>query len=144
VADDTCVVDRQRVEQSNDSFGVSTHTDIASGGSIAPSVAEEVDHDDAVSGGYKRDHLGPQVGRGWKAMKKNDGLAGSATSCGVVVESRAVDVDELTAHVDPQGEKQDGWGLQAWPRRSSSHGKMAGLRPHHKRIASAGAVLTPL
>jgi hypothetical protein len=71
---------------------------IPPGRAVAPSVAEKVNHNNAMSLWNERNHVGPKVRRGWKSVKENDWLAGSATSGGVVIESRSVYVDELTPH----------------------------------------------
>jgi len=98
VPDDGSVVDRELIEEPNNALGVTSHRHIPPRRAITPSVAEEVDHNDTMTLRHERNHIGPEMRRRRKSVKENDRLAGSATSGGVVVESRSVYVDELTPH----------------------------------------------
>ena len=110
VADNARIVDRERVEQAHHSLGVAAHGNIAAGRPIASPVAEQIDDNNAVSLRNERDDLGPEVRRRWKSVKKDDRLAGSATSGSVVVEPRTVYVNELTSHGVRRSEEERGSG----------------------------------
>ena len=105
------VVDRELIEEPNDALGMTSHRHIPTRRSIAPSVAEEVHDHDTVTLRNERNDIGPEVRRRWKSVEENDRLAGSATSGGVVVESRSVYVDELTPH---EGSRREVSGRHRW------------------------------
>jgi hypothetical protein len=92
------VVDRQLIQEPNDAFGMTPNGHIPTRRAVAPSIAEKVHDHDAMTLRNERNYIGPEVRRRWKSVQENDWLAGSATSSGVVVESRSVYVDELTPH----------------------------------------------
>jgi len=98
VPDDGGVVDRELIEEPNDALGMTSNGHIPTGWAVASAVAEKVDHNDTMPLWNERNDVRPKVRRRWKSMEENDRLAGSATSGGVVVESRSVYVDELTPH----------------------------------------------
>jgi len=98
VSDDARVVDRQLIEEPNDTFGVTSNRDVPPRRPVAPSIAKEVHDHDSMTLWNERNYIGPEVRGRWKSVEENDRLAGSATSGGVVVESRSVYVDELTPH----------------------------------------------
>jgi hypothetical protein len=107
MAYDARVVDGQLIEQSNDSLSMTAYRHVAPRGTVAATVAEEIDDHHAVAFGNERNDLGPEMGRGRKSVKEDDRLAGPATSGSVVVQPSAVYVDELTPHEVGRGEERD-------------------------------------
>ena len=67
-------------------------------GTIAAPVAQEIDDDYAMSFGYQRYDVAPNVRRCREAVQEHDGLAPAAVSRRVVVEANAADIHEFTAH----------------------------------------------
>lgn len=61
-------------------------------------MAQEVEHEDAVSLGKPRQDILPQVRRGERAMYQHDRITGTPVTKGVAVQPDPVEVDELTAH----------------------------------------------
>ena len=98
VTDDARALDAQLVEQLDDALGVRAHVDGARERTIAAPVAEQVEHDEAMPGGHERNDVVPQMARGRKSVDEHDRIAGAARSGGVVVEARAGEIEELTAH----------------------------------------------
>jgi len=98
VPDNARVVDRERIEEPNDALGMTSNRHIPTRRPIAPTVPKKVHDHHTVTLRNERNDIGPEVRRRWKSVQENDRLAGSATSGGVVVESRSVYVDELTPH----------------------------------------------
>jgi hypothetical protein len=134
VPDNRRVVDRELIEEPDDPLGVTANRHIPPGRTVAPPVAKQVDHDDTMPLRNERNYIGPKVRRRWKSVKKNDGLAGSTTSGGVVVEARSVYVDELTPHERSRRRYPgDIDGMSALPGRSGSRGKMFLTTSYHKR-----------
>jgi len=98
VPDNARVVDRELIKEPNDAVRMTANGHIPTRRPVAPSVAEEVHDHDSMTLWNERNYIGPEVRGRWKSVEENDRLAGSATSGGVVVESRSVYVDELTPH----------------------------------------------
>ena len=70
-------------------------------------------------------------------MKEHDRLAGSSRSGSVVVEPRAVYIDELTPHEVTCVIVLAPGGTRAWLRRSCSRGKMFQDTRHNKQKSAA-------
>jgi hypothetical protein len=138
VADNARIVDRELVEQPDNPLGMPSHRHIAPSGSVAATVAEEIDDDDAVAFGNEWNDLCPEVRGRRKAVNEDDRLAGPTTSGSVVVQPSAVYVDKLTPHEVKRGEEQDCDHTKASLRRSSARGKMLGAPAHHKRRTVKG------
>jgi hypothetical protein len=98
VPDDARPIDAEGVEELDRAVGVRVHADSTGPGSIAAAVAEQIDNDDPVPRGDERDDLAPEMARGRETVNQNDGLAGAACPCGVVVQARPVEVDKLAPH----------------------------------------------
>ena len=100
VPDDAGVVDSQRIHQLDHAIGVGPNAYGSAERSIAPAVAEHVEHHHAVTGRHERNYIAPQMSGGWETVQKDDRLADATRSRSIVVKSNAADVDELTAHWD--------------------------------------------
>jgi len=98
VSDEACAVDAKLVEEGDSSFGVRADVDRMCQRPIAASEPEEIEDDEPVPAGHQRDDVAPKVTGRRKAVEEDDGHAGAARSCGVVVESRAAQIEKLTAH----------------------------------------------
>jgi hypothetical protein len=62
------VVDRQLIEEPNDTFRVTSNRDVPPRRAVAPSIAKEVHDHDSMPLGNQRDYIGPEVRRRWKSM----------------------------------------------------------------------------
>ena len=61
MTDDARAIDPQLIEDLDDSFGVGLRVDAARSRPVAAAVAEEVEHDEPVSGRNERDDFIPQM-----------------------------------------------------------------------------------
>src|SRR3954471_1402676 len=98
VSNDARIVDPEQVQQLDDSLGVAANTYRSAKRTITSSVTEKIEDHHPVAGRHQRDHIVPQVPRGWKAVNEDDRLARAARARRVVVQPNAVEIDELTAH----------------------------------------------
>jgi hypothetical protein len=98
MTNDACAGDAKGVEQSNDPLCVRMQGEWAASMRIAPSVTEEIDDDEPMTCGHLRNDVTPEMPGGWESVKKDDGFARAACARGVVIQTRAVHVNELTAH----------------------------------------------
>src|SRR5207237_1344471 len=98
VPHETRAFDAQLIHQCNHTLGVRAHIDGAVQRTIAATVSKQVDDDDAMARRHERNDVAPQVSRRRKSVQKYDGIAPAAGAGGVVVESRAGEIEKLTAH----------------------------------------------
>jgi len=98
VANKACAFDPQLIEQRDHSFGMCAHVDSALEWTIASTVAEEIDDDDSMPGAHEGNDVVPEMPRSRESVEKHHGIAAAARSGGVVVESRAAEIEKLTAH----------------------------------------------
>jgi hypothetical protein len=98
MTDDARSPNAKLVEQLDDAIRVRENVDGMSEWPVAPSVAEQVGDDNAMSAGHERNDVVPQMARGGEAVEEEHGLARAAIPRGVVIETRVVKVEELTAH----------------------------------------------
>jgi len=68
VPDNARIVDRERIEEPNDAFGMPSHRDIPTRRSVAPPIAEKVHDHDAMALWNERNDIGPEVRRRWKSV----------------------------------------------------------------------------
>ncbi len=109
----------------NHAVSVALDAYIASQRLVAAAESQKVHDDDAMPVGHQGYDIAPNVRRGRKAVEKNEWLTGSSRTGGVVIQSRAAEVDKLTAH--QSGEWGTGGGewlqecvrLQPWSRERS-------------------------
>ena len=73
----------------DDALGVGANVDGACERTVAATVAEQVDDDDAMPRRHERNDVAPEMARCRKAVQEHDGLTGAAGSGGVVVDARA-------------------------------------------------------
>src|SRR5512132_31165 len=86
------------VEQLDDPSAVGADVDWMRQRTIAASIAEEIDDDQAVSGRHERHNVAPEMARRGEAVQEHDGFAGAACAGRVVIESRPAEIEELTSH----------------------------------------------
>jgi len=98
MAHDGRIVDAQQVEESHHPVGMTTDGQVGPVWPIAPTVPEQVQHDDPMALGHEGDDAGPEVRGGGEAVNKHHRLTGSAGAGGVVVEPDLTDIDKFTAH----------------------------------------------
>ena len=98
MADDTRALDAQLVEQLDDALGVCADVDAVCQRPIASTMSEEIDDDESMTRWYERNDVTPQMSRRREAVQKDDGVPGASRSGGVVVDARAGEVEEFTAH----------------------------------------------
>jgi len=72
-------------------------------------------------------------------MEKDDGLTDASRPRGVIVETRAIEVDELTAHVGA-GEGGAGWGARGRPWAKMSEAR---IRDKRRRMHRGPAMQSP-
>jgi hypothetical protein len=130
VSDDARALDAQLVEELDDPLGVRTNVDAASQRPIASPVSEKIDDDESMARRHERNDVAPQVSRRREAVQKDDGVSGASRSRGVVVNARAGEVEEFTAH----NARCVAWGAGRCPRvigdaREKSNGPSRWRRP---------------
>ena len=111
VTNETCAFDPELIEQRDHSFGMCAHIDGALEWTIASAVTEEIDDDDSMPGGHEGNDVVPEMPRGRESVEKYHGIAAAARAGGVVVESRAGEIEKLTAH----GGTWVAWGREDAP-----------------------------
>ena len=89
VANETCAIDAELVEELDDAFGMGADVDAVCQWPIASTVSEEIDDDESVARRHERNDVTPQMSRCREAVQKDDGIAGASGSGGVVVDARA-------------------------------------------------------
>jgi len=98
VPHDASARDSESVEQSNNSLCVRVQREGQIVRRITSPVPEQVDDDEPMSSGHLRDDVAPQMSRGGESVKKDYRFARAAGAGGVVVQPRAMHINELTAH----------------------------------------------
>ncbi len=131
MTDDARALDAQFVEQGDDAIGVRARVDGARQRTVAAPVAEEVEHDETMSRRHERNDFAPEMAGGRESVDEHDRIARAARAGGVVVETRARQIDELTAHASARlawgGEDASGRFENA-SNRSAERKKNAGRR----------------
>lgn len=98
VSHDARALDAELIEHRDDAFRMGADVDGAIEWAVAASVAEQVSDDEPMARRHERYDVAPQMAGGRKAVQEDDWFAGAPRAGGVVVDARAGEVEEFTAH----------------------------------------------